>query len=160
MSQIFTNLPAPTANGSGAAVDVSAYGPLKTITVSGGADCVVVIEMSNDPAGTYWAPVWVFQNGGQKSFNIACRWLRATVQQYLVGTPVVNVGTRQNRRERGSNVLDAPYDAGAIYQAIQTQVKHGRYPVEHIYGEGTAGKQIAEILATVPLPPVQKTITY
>ncbi len=92
MAQVFANLPAPSANGSGAPVDVSSFGPLKTITVSGGAQAVIVVEMSNDPGGVYWTPVWVFQNGGQRSFQIACRWLRATVQQYLVGTPSVNVG--------------------------------------------------------------------
>ena len=76
------------------------------------------------------------------------------------GTPVVNVGTRQNGRERGQNVLDAPYDAEAIYDAIQSQLKHGKYPVEHIYGSGHAGEQVAKILAEIDLPPIQKTITY
>ena len=76
------------------------------------------------------------------------------------GTPVVNVGTRQNRRERGSNVLDARCDSDAIYQAIQQQLVHGRYPVERIYGDGHSGERIVDILATVDLPSVQKSITY
>lgn len=76
------------------------------------------------------------------------------------GTPVVNVGTRQNGRERGSNVIDALYDTEAIHQAIQTQLKHGRYPVERLFGDGAAGTQITEILAEVELPSVQKRIMY
>ncbi len=76
------------------------------------------------------------------------------------GTPVVNVGSRQNKRERGTNVLDALPEKSAIAEAIETQIRHGRYPIEPIYGDGTAGRKIAEIVATVVLPPLQKQITY
>lgn len=92
MSQVFVNLPAPAANGSGAAVDVSSFGPLKTIAVSGGADALILIEMSNDVLGVRFAPVAQFSSGGEKTLNLACRWLRATVQSYRSGTPAVNVG--------------------------------------------------------------------
>lgn len=76
------------------------------------------------------------------------------------GTPVVNIGSRQRNRERGSNVIETPVDEEAILKAIRTQIQHGRYAVEPIYGDGTAGAQIAEILCTVSLPPLQKIITY
>ena len=77
----------------------------------------------------------------------------------FIGTPSVNVGTRQNGRERGKNVLDAPDQEAAIYEAIQKQLSHGPYPSEPIYGDGHAGEQIADILSTVEVP-VQKMITY
>ena len=35
-----------------------------------------------------------------------------------IGTPVVNIGTRQAGRERGHNVVDAPHHAAAILGAI------------------------------------------
>jgi len=76
------------------------------------------------------------------------------------GTPVVNIGTRQSSRERGSNVVDVTYDHEAITKAIKSQLEHGKYEVEQIYGDGTAGHQTAEILATVVLPNIQKRITY
>ncbi|MBI3020098.1 MAG: UDP-N-acetylglucosamine 2-epimerase, partial [Parcubacteria group bacterium] len=76
------------------------------------------------------------------------------------GTPTVNVGSRQNERERGSNVLDVGYDRKEIADAIRKQIAHGRYPVERIYGDGTAGKQCAAICASVELPNIQKRITY
>lgn len=76
------------------------------------------------------------------------------------GTPVVNVGSRQNRRERGKNVSNAGYDRAAIRKAIEDQINHGKYAPEHLYGEGDAGERIAEILATVNLPDIQKVITY
>ncbi len=77
-----------------------------------------------------------------------------------IGTPVVNVGTRQIMRERGENVIEVPHDKGAILGAIRTQLAHGRYTMEPIYGDGTAGRQIADILATLGPVNVQKRITY
>ncbi len=76
------------------------------------------------------------------------------------GTPVVNIGSRQTGRERGKNVVDAGYNKEAIIQAITQQINHGKYPVERLYGDGTAGKQFADICASIPLPHIQKRITY
>ncbi len=76
------------------------------------------------------------------------------------GTPVVNIGSRQTGRERGSNVIDVGYNRDEIAKAIKKQLNHGKYPVEYIYGDGNAGKQIADILATIKLPDIQKRITY
>lgn len=76
------------------------------------------------------------------------------------GTPVVDIGSRQSSRERGANVVNVDYDRQAIAAAINRQIAHGQYPVEPLYGDGTAGMQIAEILATHSLPALQKKITY
>lgn len=76
-----------------------------------------------------------------------------------IGTPCVNIGTRQNGRERGKNVTDAPVDENAIYEAIEKQIAHGRYDSEPIYGDGHAGERIADILSTVEVP-IQKMIAY
>ena len=76
------------------------------------------------------------------------------------GTPVVNIGFRQQYRERGESVMDAPHDARHIKEAIDKQIKHGQYPVEQIYGDGTAGKQLTEICASCELPNIQKRIQY
>jgi len=76
------------------------------------------------------------------------------------GVPVVNIGSRQNNRERGSNVMDVWYERKKICEAIQRQLAVGRYPVEMIYGDGTAGRQIAEILSRIPLDGTQKRISY
>lgn len=77
----------------------------------------------------------------------------------FIGTPTVNIGSRQDMRERGANVVDAPPERAAIAAAMRRQVAHGRYASEPIYGDGHAGKRIAEILATCT-PRVQKRITY
>ncbi len=77
----------------------------------------------------------------------------------FIGTPVVNVGSRQDMRERGSNVIEVPHDRAAISGAIRTQVRHGTYATLPIYGDGRAGERIADILATCEVR-IQKRITY
>lgn len=77
----------------------------------------------------------------------------------IIGTPVVNVGSRQHNRLAGANVINAGYNRKEIMEAIQSQLKHGRYSADPLYGSGDAGEQIAQILATIK-PPIQKTITY
>ena len=77
----------------------------------------------------------------------------------FIGTPAVNIGPRQEGRERGRNVVDVGYDAEEIAAAIKRQVEHGAYESEPIYGDGHAGEQIAEILAQRELS-IHKRITY
>jgi UDP-hydrolysing UDP-N-acetyl-D-glucosamine 2-epimerase len=77
----------------------------------------------------------------------------------FIGTPCVNIGSRQNMRERGNNVIEVVADAEVIYEAVKVQIEHGPYPMNPIYGDGSAGKKIADILATKTVV-VQKRITY
>ncbi len=77
----------------------------------------------------------------------------------FIGTPTVNIGSRQDMRERGANVVEVPHEQGAITTAIRRQVAHGPYASQPIYGDGSAGAKIAEVLATAR-PSVQKRITY
>jgi UDP-hydrolysing UDP-N-acetyl-D-glucosamine 2-epimerase len=77
-----------------------------------------------------------------------------------LGVPAVNVGSRQAGRERGGNVLDAGYERGEIMEAVRRQLEHGRYGSLPVYGDGNAGRRIADILAGGELPPPQKRITY
>lgn len=69
----------------------------------------------------------------------------------FLGTPAVNIGSRQSGRERGPNVIDVGYDRAAIREAIRTHLDHGRYASSQIYGDGNAGRRIADMLATRPL---------
>ena len=60
---------------------------------------------------------------------------------------------------RGKNVMDVGYYSHEILEGIKSQLKHGKYSSEHLYGDGHAGPKIAEILSNVT-PPIQKVITY
>ncbi len=77
----------------------------------------------------------------------------------FLGVPAVNIGTRQNARQRGDNVIDVPHNRDAIVEAIEQQVSHGTYPSQPIYGDGHAGERIAKILAEIEVS-VQKKLTY
>jgi UDP-N-acetylglucosamine 2-epimerase len=78
----------------------------------------------------------------------------------FLGTPVVNIGSRQTGRECGANVVDARTHGGEIYEKIQMQLMHGRYPSNPLFGDGNAGSRIAESLAAMPLDCLQKRLTY
>ncbi len=65
----------------------------------------------------------------------------------FIGAPSVNIGSRQNGRDRGENVIDVAYDSEEIKNALLTQIKHGKYPSNPLYGNGQAGTRIAEAIA-------------
>jgi len=76
-----------------------------------------------------------------------------------LGTPAVTIGTRQQNRECGPNVMFTAQDPVEIAQAILAQVDHGPYRRCELFGDGSAGPRIAHVLATV-YPPVQKRLHY
>ena len=69
--------------------------------------------------------------------------------------PVVNVGMRQQGRERGPNILDAE----ASVESILAQVARSRQPafreslrsMKNIYGDGHAAERIVGVLTSAPL---------
>jgi UDP-N-acetylglucosamine 2-epimerase (non-hydrolysing)/GDP/UDP-N,N'-diacetylbacillosamine 2-epimerase (hydrolysing) len=69
--------------------------------------------------------------------------------------PVVNIGIRQQGRERAPNVLDAPAETAAILAAIEraltSEFRESLRGMANPYGDGTAAETIARVLATVPL---------
>ena len=69
----------------------------------------------------------------------------------FLGTPCVNVGSRQAGRERGENVIDVAHDRGEILEGMKSALNHGRFSSRHIYGDGTAGIKIAKKLAVASL---------
>jgi len=76
-----------------------------------------------------------------------------------LGVPAVNIGSRQSGRDRGRNVIDVDYDRAEIAAAIRRQAERGRLPADLLYGDGTAGPRIAELLAKAPLT-IEKRLTY
>lgn len=79
----------------------------------------------------------------------------------FIGTPVVNIGTRQDGRQCGRNVVHVGHNADAIVEAVRKQMDHGPYPSDPIYGDGSAGIKIAHLLSNrIAKVPVQKRITY
>jgi UDP-N-acetylglucosamine 2-epimerase (non-hydrolysing)/GDP/UDP-N,N'-diacetylbacillosamine 2-epimerase (hydrolysing) len=69
--------------------------------------------------------------------------------------PVVNVGMRQQGRERARNIIDAPAETEAIqaalHRALSPEFRNSLAGMENPYGNGTAAQTIARVLTTVPL---------
>ncbi|MBC3538509.1 UDP-N-acetylglucosamine 2-epimerase [Rufibacter sediminis] len=76
-----------------------------------------------------------------------------------LGVPVVNLGNRQNRRDRGQNVIDVGYHSEEIIKAVEEQIAHGKYEKSSIYGNGNAAENIANVLATAVLS-IEKVLMY
>ena len=77
----------------------------------------------------------------------------------FLGVPAVNIGTRQMGREHAQNVINVGYNADEIRTAIKRQIKHGFYDSALIFGDGSAGQKIANILSEVT-PSIQKQLAY
>ncbi|RPH36619.1 UDP-N-acetylglucosamine 2-epimerase (hydrolyzing), partial [bacterium] len=77
----------------------------------------------------------------------------------FLGVPTVNIGTRQSGRDRGRNVIDVGYDQAEIQEAMCEHGRNGRYGRDQLYGDGCAGKRIADLLASVELK-VGKRLAY
>ena len=68
-----------------------------------------------------------------------------------LGIPVVNIGSRQSGRERGSNLLDVNHEKSEIVKAIRFWQNNARPAQSFVYGKGDAGKKMADVLAKVKL---------
>jgi UDP-hydrolysing UDP-N-acetyl-D-glucosamine 2-epimerase len=76
-----------------------------------------------------------------------------------LGVPAINIGSRQAGRDRGVNVIDAPYDRHAIAAAMRQLLRQDKLPRDELYGNGTAGCKIAETLAQAETR-IDKKLTY
>jgi UDP-hydrolysing UDP-N-acetyl-D-glucosamine 2-epimerase len=69
--------------------------------------------------------------------------------------PTVNVGVRQQGRERGRNILDAAPDSDSILKAVRIakseEFRRSLEGMTNPYGDGVASEKIVEVLTTVPL---------
>ena len=80
--------------------------------------------------------------------------------------PVINLGIRQEGRERAANVIDAPHETEAILQAMKDCMSEDFQKmlptIQNPYGDGQTGLRIANILANFDLQQslLQKQITY
>ena len=72
-----------------------------------------------------------------------------------LGLPVVNVGMRQQGRERAANIIDVEPDrkqiTAAIARALSDEFRRSLSGLENPYGDGAAAARIARILEQVPL---------
>lgn len=92
MGNVFVNIPVPTSNAAGAAVDVSSMGKTKSLVIGGTFRATVNVEYATD-TGNGWAPLATFQQGGNLTVDVACGFIRAVTSGYISGTPNLDVGS-------------------------------------------------------------------
>ncbi|PYR04458.1 MAG: UDP-N-acetylglucosamine 2-epimerase (hydrolyzing) [Acidobacteria bacterium] len=68
-----------------------------------------------------------------------------------LGTPVVNIGARQQGRLHAGNVTHVEYDAGRIGAAVRRQMAHGPYAPSDIYYKPGASDAIVNVLCGAEL---------
>lgn len=69
------------------------------------------------------------------------------------GTPVINIGSRQNLRERNRNVTDVAQADEGLSRDIRGVLARGRVEPRNVYGDGASAPRIAALLASIPLDP-------
>jgi GDP/UDP-N,N'-diacetylbacillosamine 2-epimerase (hydrolysing) len=84
------------------------------------------------------------------------------VEAATFGTPVVNVGDRQEGRERNRNTQDVPVDEASIRRALQLARQWPRNSRDNVYGDGLTHRRVADLLARLPLNAslLKKPMTY
>jgi UDP-N-acetylglucosamine 2-epimerase len=70
--------------------------------------------------------------------------------------PAVNIGSRQEGRERALNVIDVNHDKEEIKNAIRKAIYDEEFRIvlqnsENLYGDGKTGKRVADILSNITL---------
>jgi len=93
-----------------------------------------------------------------KKYQIACVGNSSSgiKETPVFGCPTVNIGSRQEGRLRGQNVIDVDYDSSNIVDVVNNcffdeKFKANCEATDNPYYLGDAGKKIADILSTAPL---------
>lgn len=74
------------------------------------------------------------------------------IEAAALRVPCVNIGPRQNGREKPRNVVDCDYGRDPVKRAIDRALRLDLRRMTHPYGKGDTGLKIARLLATVDAP--------
>ncbi len=79
--------------------------------------------------------------------------------------PTINIGTRQQGRERAPNVIDVGYNKAEIVEAIEKAVFDESFrnfvkTIDNPYGDGHSARRIVDILRTIKLDGIVQKMFY
>jgi len=77
-----------------------------------------------------------------------------------LGVPSVNIGERQNGREKAKNVFQVRHKSTEILKSINSQLKIKKYMKSKIYGDGSSGNKILNIIVKLKIKNTQKKLFY
>jgi GDP/UDP-N,N'-diacetylbacillosamine 2-epimerase (hydrolysing) len=75
------------------------------------------------------------------------------IEAASLGTPVVNIGSRQNLRERSNNVVDVSIEKSQIISGISKAMSLNKSLFKNVYGDGESSKRIVNLLKGLDLNP-------
>jgi len=91
MANLFLAIPVPSADGPGAAVNISAFGWVKSFSVVGNLIGNITLEISND--NITWNPIATLVVPGDICTSFASMFVRANVAGYVSGAAIMAVGS-------------------------------------------------------------------
>lgn len=71
------------------------------------------------------------------------------IEAASLNTWVINIGDRQNLRERNANVIDVDINESAINEAISDAINRSPYNGQNLYGDGKSSERIINFLIDV-----------
>jgi UDP-hydrolysing UDP-N-acetyl-D-glucosamine 2-epimerase len=102
----------------------------------------------NLPSVTYWSLL-------RESTALLGNSSSGIMEAASFALPVVNIGMRQQGRERGPNILDAEPTVDSIRNQLaaarQADFRAGLRSMNNIYGDGHAAERIVSVLTSTPL---------
>jgi len=91
----------------------------------------------------------------------------AIIDSPSLGIPAVNIGIRQEGRERGDNIIDVTHDENEIKNAINKAISDDKFKnivkkCRSPYGDGKSSQRIVDILYNLEITPqlLQKKLSY
>ena len=73
------------------------------------------------------------------------------IEAASLGTPVINIGDRQNLRERNNNVVDVEIEKSQIINGINKARSLNKYSFDNVYGDGKSSQRIVELLKSLAI---------
>ncbi|MBK8188041.1 MAG: UDP-N-acetylglucosamine 2-epimerase (hydrolyzing) [Cellvibrio sp.] len=127
---------------------------LKPNSDAGSVDILKVLEAFND--NSFVRVVTHFPREKFASWMAAADLMignssAGIIEAASFGIPVINVGLRQNLRERNKNTIDVGLNSEDIEIAIDGALNHGRYDPVNVYGDGRTATKILALLSRLPL---------
>lgn len=73
------------------------------------------------------------------------------IEAASLGAPVINIGDRQNLRERNDNVVDVEIEKSQIINGINRARSLNKYSFGNVYGDGKSSQRIVELLKSLAI---------
>lgn len=77
-----------------------------------------------------------------------------------LGVPCVNIGNRQNGRQKAKNVVNVVSDQRKIVKAIKAQIKKKKFKKSKLYGDGFTGQRMSKIISNIDIKNTQKKLNF